>query len=91
MLAECQGELPLRPLAEEVAVANRKRKENSVEWALGQWEWVALPEFGISCMRAQLTPESAVSLLAAEELCRESEEERTVDFEIAAAWKALRK
>lgn len=44
------------------------RLATSAPRILGCWEWVALPEFGISCMKAQLAPEVNRSQIAGDEL-----------------------
>lgn len=37
-------------------------------YILGRWEWVALPAFGVGCMKAILTPDTHRSTLACEDL-----------------------
>ena len=46
------------------------RPEAEARRPLGRWEWAALPEFGISCIRAELFPDAATSRLAAGDLVR---------------------
>lgn len=47
-----------------------KAKSSKTARRVGSWEWVALPEFAISCMRARLDPASGTSRLHADGLTR---------------------
>ena len=45
---------------------HRAHRVRADEQSAGRWEWVGLPDFGISCMRAELAPDLLHSQLAAD-------------------------